>query len=72
MGCDACIQVPKEQRRKLNDKAEKLTFLGYSEESKDFSFLQKESNRVKIRHDMIFIVKIGATEDTQITEIVLQ
>ena len=32
-GYEAYVQIPKEQRRKLDDKAEKLTFVGYSEVS---------------------------------------
>ena len=56
-GCDAYIQIPKEQRRKLDDKAKKLTFVGYSEESKAFRLLDKNKNRIKISRDVIFLDK---------------
>lgn len=54
-GCDVYMQIPKEQRRKLDDKAEKLTFIGYSDESKAYRLLNRKTGRVKVSRDVIFI-----------------
>ena len=54
-GSKAYIHIHKEQRRKLDDKAEKLTFVGYCEESKAYRFLDKETSRIKISRDVVFI-----------------
>lgn len=68
-GCSAYVQIPKDQRRKLGDKTEELTFIGYSEKSKGFRFLQKGTNRVKISHDVIFLDKMYAAQETGNAEI---
>ena len=54
-GCDALVQIPIEKRRKLDKKAEKLTFVGYSDESKAFRFVDKTTNRIKISRDVVFL-----------------
>lgn len=40
-GCDAYVMIPYEKRRKLDDKAQKVKFVGYDEESKAFRFIDK-------------------------------
>lgn len=54
-GCEAYVHIHKEQRRKLDDKAEKFIFVGYSEESKAYRLLNTETNRVKSSRDVIFL-----------------
>ena len=54
-GCDALVQIPGEKRRKLDERAEKLTFVGYSDESKAFQFVDKTTNRIKISQDVVFL-----------------
>ena len=70
-GCDAYVHIPKKLRRKLNDKAEKLTFVGYSEESKAFRLLNTKTNRIKISRDVVFLdkgneVKLTHTEYNEV------
>ncbi|XP_076638812.1 uncharacterized protein LOC143350676 [Colletes latitarsis] len=54
-GCSAYIHIHKEQRKKLDDKAEKFTFVGYSDESKAFRLLDTKTNRIKISCDVVFL-----------------
>lgn len=54
-GSRAYIQVPDQHRRKLNNKAEELLFVGYSEDTKAYRFLNKETNKIKISRDVIFL-----------------
>lgn len=56
-GCAAYVHIHKEQRRKLDDKADKFIFVGYSEESKGYRFLDKKTNRIKISRDAVFLEK---------------
>ena len=49
------MHIHKEHRRKLDDKAEKFTFVGYSEESKAYRLLDIETNRIKISRDVIVL-----------------
>ncbi|KAK2574783.1 hypothetical protein KPH14_013025, partial [Odynerus spinipes] len=53
-GCTAYVHIPAEKRRKLDEKAEKLIFVGYSEESKAFRLLHKDTNTITISRDVIF------------------
>lgn len=46
-GSRACIQVPEQHRRKLDNKAEELLFVGYSEDTKAYRFLDKETDKDK-------------------------
>ena len=56
-GCKAYVFVHKEQRKKLDDKAEKMIFVGYSEESKGYRFLDKTTSRIRISRDVVFLDK---------------
>lgn len=53
-GCKAFMHIPKQQRRKLDEKAQELIFVGYSEESKAYRLLDKHTNTIKISRDVIF------------------
>lgn len=43
-------------------KAEKYTFVGYSDESKTYRLLDKETNKIKISRDVIFLDKASTSE----------
>jgi hypothetical protein len=47
--------VPKENRRKLDDKAIKLRFVGYDENSKAFRLADEQTNKVVISRDVRFL-----------------
>lgn len=53
-GCEGYTLIPKEKRRKLEDKSLLLTFVGYSTESKGYRMLDKETNRITISRDVKF------------------
>lgn len=50
--CEGYAHAPKEQRRKLNQKATKLIFV---EESKAFHLLDKRTNNITISQDIVFL-----------------
>lgn len=54
-GCEAYVHIPKEKRRKLDEKAKKLIFTGYSEESKAYRLLDKSTNKIIISRDVVFL-----------------
>ena len=62
-GCKAYVFVHKEQRKKLDNKANKMIFVGYSEESKGYRFLDKTTSCIKISRDVVFLDK--HPEETQ-------
>ena len=53
-GCAAYRHIDDQQRKKLDDKAEKLIFVGYSEESKAYRLLDSKTNAIKISRDVHF------------------
>ncbi|KAG5875619.1 hypothetical protein JTB14_034686 [Gonioctena quinquepunctata] len=48
-GCYAYAMIPESQRRKLDEKAVKLRFVGYDEHSKGYRLLNENSLRISIR-----------------------
>ena len=56
-GTEAYIHIPKVKRRKLDEKGEKLIFIGYSEESKAFRFIDMQTGRLEISRDAVFTEK---------------
>ena len=64
-GSEAMVLIHKEQRKKLDDKAEKLIFVGYSEVSKAFRFLNLRTNRIKISRDAVFLDKVTKTQNSE-------
>lgn len=54
-GSQAYVFIPKEKRKKLDQKAELLIFVGYSEETKGYRFLNKRTNKITISRDAKFI-----------------
>nr|CAD1817932.1 unnamed protein product [Ananas comosus var. bracteatus] len=53
-GCIAYAQIPKEKRKKLDDRGEKCIFTGYSEHSKAYKLYNPITNKVIISKDVIF------------------
>ena len=53
-GCIAYAHVPDVQRRKLDKKANKLRFVGYSTKSKGYRLFDDETRKVFIRRDVLF------------------
>ena len=53
-GCIAYAHVPDTQRRKLDQKAVKLRFVGYSVQSKAYRLLDERTSQVYTRRDVIF------------------
>lgn len=43
--CQAMVHVPKEKRHKLDAKSRKLTFIGYSECTKGYRFIDKKTQQ---------------------------
>ena len=54
-GCKGYAVIPKEKRRKLDDKAEKLTFVGYEEGTKGYRMLNSETSKITVSRDVKFI-----------------
>ena len=54
LGLSALTHVPKELRRKLDDKATKCIFVGYSRESKGYRLYDPHSKRIFSSRDVIF------------------
>lgn len=53
-GAPAYVMIPQERRNKLDSKAEKMKFMGYSETSKALRFLSS-TNAIKISRDYKFV-----------------
>jgi len=53
-GCMAYAHVPDAERRKLDMKAEKLRFVGYSLKSKGYRLYNDETRKIVIRRDVVF------------------
>ncbi len=48
------MHIPDAARQKLDKKAEKLRFIGYSKVSKGYRLINEKTKKVVIRHDVIF------------------
>ena len=53
-GCVAYSQVPKPNRKKLDDSGEKYIFLGYSKESKAYKLYNPLTKKLVVSRDVIF------------------
>jgi hypothetical protein len=53
-GCDACVHVPKENRSKLDKKAEKCIFIGYKYGLKGYKIWNPETKKVVYSRDVVF------------------
>ncbi|XP_055524288.1 copia protein isoform X2 [Wyeomyia smithii] len=54
-GCEAYVHIPNVKRFKLDPKAVKLRFVGYSEDHKGYRFLDQTTNRITISRDARFL-----------------
>ncbi|KAK2580008.1 hypothetical protein KPH14_010773 [Odynerus spinipes] len=54
-GTRVYAHVPKELRKKLDDKAKELRFVGYSEETKGYRLLDTDNNKITVSRDVRFI-----------------
>ena len=54
---DVRLMPTDSQRDKLNKKAEKLRFVGYSTRSKGYRLLNEKTTKIKISRDVIFLMK---------------
>ena len=54
-GCTAFAAIPAEKRRKLDDKANKLIFVGYETGTKGYRLLDIVTDKITISKDVIFI-----------------
>jgi hypothetical protein len=52
-GCTAYAHVPKEKRRKLDDKSVKCIFIGYSSETRSYRLFDPQANKVIISKEML-------------------
>ncbi|KAK3015152.1 hypothetical protein RJ639_005932 [Escallonia herrerae] len=50
----AYVDVPDQQRKKLDDKSEKFIFIGYSQQSKGYKLYNPVDKKIKISRDIIF------------------
>jgi hypothetical protein len=53
-GCTAYAHVPKEKRRKLDDKSVKCIFIGYSIETRSYRLFDPQAKKVIISRDVVF------------------
>jgi hypothetical protein len=53
-GCDAYVNVPKENRTKLDKKAEKCIFIGYKDGVKGYNLWNLETNKIVYSQDIGF------------------
>lgn len=54
-GCEVYAMIPKEKRRKLDEKALKLRFVGYDEQSKGFRLANVSTRKVVISREVNFM-----------------
>lgn len=54
-GAEAFVHIPDTKRSKLESKARKLTFVGYSMEHKGYRFLDRDTDRIIVSRDARFI-----------------
>jgi hypothetical protein len=53
-GCDAYVHVPKENRSKLDNKAEKCIFMGYKDGVKGYKLWNLETKNIVYSRDVVF------------------
>ena len=54
-GCNSYVQVPEQKRSKLDKKAIKCIFVGYSQKSKGYKFYNPDTHKMLLSRDAIFL-----------------
>ncbi|CAG4958833.1 unnamed protein product [Colias eurytheme] len=54
-GCPAMVHIPKEKRSKLDVKSRKLIFVGYSDGTKGYKFIDSETKKGIVSKDVVFL-----------------
>ncbi|KAG7300019.1 hypothetical protein JYU34_017061 [Plutella xylostella] len=54
-GCQAMVHVPKERRQKWDPKSRELIFVGYSDTTKGYRFIDPKNKRVIMSRDVVFL-----------------
>ena len=67
-GCIAYAHIPDALRNKLDDKAVKFRFVGYSTQSMGYRLLDEKTSRVYTRRDVIFNEKDFGHENKRVSE----
>ena len=68
-GCDAYAHVPKDERRKLDAKAQRCVLLGYGTETKGYRLFNIENDKVFFSRDVKFNESTLRKQPTELTEI---
>lgn len=73
-GCAAIVHRPKQQRLKLDNTGQKLTFVGYEDGSKAYRLLDMNTSKVYVSRNVYFIdqLKTSTTEDVYEVEVPLK
>lgn len=58
-GSTAMVQVPKQKRRKWDKNSEKLVFVGYDNNTKGYRCINRETGKLTISRDVIFIENVS-------------
>uniref|UniRef100_A0A0A9XVJ9 Retrovirus-related Pol polyprotein from transposon TNT 1-94 n=1 Tax=Lygus hesperus TaxID=30085 RepID=A0A0A9XVJ9_LYGHE len=61
-GCEAWVQVPKQRRKKWDEKSEKLIFIGYPEDYKAYRFIHPRTKDLVVSRDVVFMEGSGSSE----------
>ena len=64
-GCVAYAAISAEKRQKLDDRARKLTFVGYQEGTKGYRLLDRTNDKVYISRNVTFLEGDAHTDDNQ-------
>ncbi|UYV61655.1 hypothetical protein LAZ67_1005777 [Cordylochernes scorpioides] len=67
-GCNAYMHIPKENRKKWDNKSIKLMFLGYENTSKNFRLWDWKTRKIRISKDVTFDEKATTHSDRESTK----
>ncbi|UYV81527.1 hypothetical protein LAZ67_20001435, partial [Cordylochernes scorpioides] len=67
-GCNAYMHIPKENRKKWDNKSIKLMFLGYENTSKNFRLWDWKTRKIRISKDVTFDEKATPHSDRESTK----
>ncbi|UYV72637.1 hypothetical protein LAZ67_10000129, partial [Cordylochernes scorpioides] len=67
-GCNAYMHIPKENRKKWDNKSIKLMFLGYENTSKNFRLWDWKTRKIRISKDVTFNEKATTHSDRESTK----